>query len=139
MINFIYKVDLDWLPSLEVKVVEIYNHILSDSSFSDLSITVVYGDDDWLLDINKRFLNHDYYTDIITFDYSEAPVLSGELCVSINTVLSNASLYNVSRETELMRVLIHGVLHLCGFNDKTEEESSIMREKEDYYLAKLSI
>lgn len=98
-------------------------------------MTVVLGNDDWLLSINKKYLNHDYYTDIITFDYCEGSVLAGELCISLNQVEFNAKKYNVPRETELLRVVIHGVLHLIGFNDQTEEDKSLMREKEDYYLS----
>lgn len=100
-------------------------------------VTLVFGTDDWLLEKNKEFLNHDYYTDIITFDYSEDTLISGDLLISIDRVEDNAKAHNVSRETELMRVIVHGVLHLIGYNDKTTEESKIMRKKEDYYLSQL--
>ncbi len=100
-------------------------------------LTVVLGDDKWLLDQNIKFLGHDFYTDIITFDYCVQNIVSGDLLVSLDRVEENAKEYNVSRETELNRVLVHGLLHLCGYGDKTPKEIEIMRKKEDYYLALL--
>lgn len=98
-------------------------------------LTLVVGDDEWLLDYNNKFLNHNYYTDIITFDYSENNLLSADFLISLDRVIDNAIRLNVSRETEFLRVCIHGFLHLCGYSDKTEKEQKIMREKEDYYLS----
>jgi rRNA maturation RNase YbeY len=86
--------------------------------------------------MNQQYLKHDYYTDIITFDYSEHTEISGDLFVSIDRVYENAFENTVTRELELKRVCVHGVLHLCGYGDKSEEESRIMRSKEDYYLDK---
>ncbi|PWH84926.1 rRNA maturation RNase YbeY [Brumimicrobium oceani] len=100
-------------------------------------LSIVLGTDDWLLDQNIQFLNHDFYTDIITFDYCVQDILSGDLLISLERVEENAIEYNVSRETELNRVLVHGLLHLCGYGDKTAKEIEIMRKKEDYYLALL--
>ncbi len=97
-------------------------------------IAVVLGSDKWLLDYNRRYLNHDYYTDIITFDYVEQNIISGDLLISVDTVFSNAIDQNVPRETELKRVVIHGFLHLCGYNDKSPSEVELMRKKEDFYL-----
>lgn len=100
-------------------------------------ISLVFGSDKWLLDFNIKHLDHDYYTDIITYDYSTKNLVSGDLLISVERVLENAKNLNVPRETELNRVIVHGVLHLCGFADKTDEQKKIMREKEDYYLTLL--
>ncbi len=97
-------------------------------------ISYVFCSDDYLLDINQRFLEHDYYTDIITFDYSEGNIISGDLMISIDRVKDNASQLELPFEDELRRVMIHGILHLCGYKDKTEEEEKLMREKENFYL-----
>ncbi|WP_417264890.1 rRNA maturation RNase YbeY [Brumimicrobium sp.] len=124
------EINLDYIQEWFIKVVENEGKTLSN-------ITVVLGSDDWLLEQNKSFLKHDYYTDIITFDYCEMDFISGDLLISIDRVNDNAKNYNVSRETELNRVLVHGLLHLCGYGDKTEKEIEIMRKKEDYYLTLL--
>jgi len=98
-------------------------------------ISVVFCSDEALLAINRQYLQHDYLTDIITFDYSEDETISGDLMISIDTVRSNAELYGVSFRDELMRVIIHGILHLCGYGDKTPEEEKQMRALENKYLA----
>ena len=100
-------------------------------------ISLVFGSDKWLLDFNIKHLDHDYFTDIITYDYSTKNLVSGDLLISVERVFENAKNLNVPRETELNRVIVHGVLHLCGFTDKTDEQKKIMREKEDYYLTLL--
>jgi probable rRNA maturation factor len=99
-------------------------------------ITLIFCSDDHLLNMNRRYLNHDYFTDIITFDYSEEGEISGDLFISIDRVYDNAQDNNVGRADELKRVCVHGVLHLCGFGDKSEAEARLMRLKEDYYLDK---
>ncbi len=98
-------------------------------------ISVVFCSDEALLAINRQYLQHDYLTDIITFDYSEGETISGDLMISIDTVRSNAELYGVSFRDELMRVIIHGILHLCGYGDKTPDEEKQMHALEDKYLA----
>lgn len=100
-------------------------------------VSLIIGSDDWLLELNKEHLNHDYYTDIITFDYCEGDVVSGDLFISWDRVLDNASQMNVSRETEFNRVVVHGVLHLCGYGDKSEDEAKVMRDKENFYLDRI--
>ena len=100
-------------------------------------LSLVIGDDEWLHKYNMEFLNHDYYTDIITFDYSTNDLVSGDLLVSIERVQENAINENSTSQEELNRVVVHGVLHLCGYGDKTEEELLVMRQKEDYYLSLL--
>lgn len=98
-------------------------------------IVIVLCSDDYILKTNREFLQHDYFTDIITFDYSEAEIISGDLIISLHTVRANAAEYGVGENEELMRVVIHGVLHLCGYGDKSDKEAKIMREKENFYLA----
>lgn len=99
-------------------------------------VVIVLCSDDYILKTNREFLQHDYFTDIITFDYSEGEIISGDLVISLDTVRSNAHEYGVDENDELMRVVIHGIMHLCGYGDKSEQEAKIMREKEDFYLAR---
>lgn len=99
-------------------------------------ITYVFCDDAYLLKVNQDYLQHDYYTDIITFDYVKGKTISGDIFVSLQRISDNASTLSNSFEKELQRVIAHGVLHLCGYKDKTEEEEKLMRSKEDYYLSK---
>lgn len=99
-------------------------------------INYIFCDDDYLLKVNQDYLQHDYYTDIITFDYVKGRTISGEIFVSLQRISDNASTLSKNYEEELRRVLAHGILHLCGYKDKTEAEEKQMREKEDYYLAK---
>jgi rRNA maturation RNase YbeY len=100
-------------------------------------VSVVFCSDTYLLELNKRHLQHDFFTDIITFDYSEGVRVAGDLFVSVDRVYENADAYNVSRETELNRVSVHGILHLLGYKDKTPQEVTVMREKENEALALL--
>ena len=97
-------------------------------------IHYIFCDDEKILEINRQFLQHDYYTDIITFDYCEGDTLSGDIFISIDTVTANAKEYSVSFDEELKRVMIHGILHLCGQNDKTADEQQEMRIKENNAL-----
>jgi probable rRNA maturation factor len=98
-------------------------------------INYIFVSDEALLEMNRNVLNHDYYTDIITFDYCEEAIVSGDLFISIDRVTENAITENTGFENELHRVMIHGVLHLCGYGDKSAKEEIIMRSKEDDYLA----
>ena len=100
-------------------------------------INCIFCDDEYLLEKNKTYLNHNTLTDIITFDYTEKDVIIGDLFISTERVHENAKIYNVTFELELSRVLIHGILHLIGFGDKTEEEIKTMRQKENFYLEKI--
>ena len=97
-------------------------------------VSVIFCSDDYLLKINRQYLQHDYYTDIITFDYTEGETLGGDLFISVDTVRANADEYRQSFEQELRRVMVHGVLHLCGYDDATDEEQAVMRRMEDKYL-----
>lgn len=98
-------------------------------------INYIFCDDEYLLKINQDFLDHDYYTDIITFDQVRGKTISGEIFVSLQRIKDNASLISKNYEEEKKRVIAHGILHLCGYKDKTEEEKKTMRAKEDFYLS----
>ncbi len=98
-------------------------------------LTYVFCDDVYILATNREFLGHDYYTDIITFDYTNSRHIAGDMVISLDTVLSNAQGLTTPYETELMRVIIHGVLHLCGINDKGPGEREIMEQHENDALA----
>ncbi|MCH2223178.1 MAG: rRNA maturation RNase YbeY [Crocinitomicaceae bacterium] len=106
---------------------------MEDRVLGDL--TVVFCSDNYLLDMNVKHLNHDYYTDIITFDYCEDRVVSGDLFVSVDRVRENAGLLGEMFHVELNRVVAHGVLHLIGYGDKTKEQAGVMREKEGVALS----
>lgn len=97
-------------------------------------ISIIFVSDSYLLEMNQKYLNHDYFTDIITFDYCEMNIVSGDLFISLDRVHENAETFNVDFLTELHRVMIHGLLHLCGYKDKTLEEEGLMRELENKYL-----
>lgn len=100
------------------------------------SINFIFCSDKALLDINRQFLNHDFYTDIITFDLSESKLVRAEIYISTQRVRDNASQLGISFKSEVHRVIFHGVLHLCGFKDKRKADKEIMRGKEDFYLAR---
>lgn len=99
-------------------------------------INYIFCDDEYLLKINQDYLQHDYYTDIITFDSVKGKTISGEIFVSLQRISDNASTLSKNYEEELRRVLAHGILHLCGYKDKSEAEEQEMRSKEDFYIAK---
>ncbi|MFT3909571.1 MAG: rRNA maturation RNase YbeY [Ferruginibacter sp.] len=100
------------------------------------NLDYVFCDDNYILNVNQVFLKHDYFTDIITFDMTEAGsrTISGEIYISTDTVSTNSVKFRTNFEDELHRVMFHGVLHLCGYKDKTDKEKLIMRSKEDHYL-----
>ncbi len=99
-------------------------------------VNIIFCSDHYILDINRRYLEHDYFTDIITFDYCEGEKLSGDLFISVDTVRENALEYGAeSFDQELARVMVHGLLHLIGYDDHSEADKKIMSEKENYYLS----
>lgn len=99
----------------------------------------LFVNDEKILEVNREYLNHDYYTDIITFDYDEDDTISGDLVISLDTVRSNAELFGKTYEEELYRVIIHGILHLCGINDKGPGEREMMEAAENKALTMLSL
>lgn len=109
--------------------------MVAESEVKNLgNICIIFCSDNYILDVNIKFLGHDYFTDIITFDYCEGNVLSGDLFISIDSVRENAEYYRTEFSDELNRVIVHGLLHLIGYDDHTDEEQKVMREKENYYL-----
>lgn len=98
-------------------------------------ISVIFCSDNYILDVNQRYLQHDYFTDIITFDYCKGKTLSGDLFISVDSVRENAIEYGTEFKDELDRVIVHGVLHLIGYDDHSDEDITVMREKENYYLS----
>jgi len=102
------------------------------------NLNIIFVTDDELMEINKKFLEHDYYTDIITFNYKEKKKISGDLFISIERVMENAIKFKSSVTNEFLRVIIHGVLHIIGYNDKTYNEKKEIRNKENFYLGKIS-
>lgn len=111
--------------------------ITNEEDFEAGDITLIFCNDEELLEINTKYLNHDFYTDIITFDYSNDRIISGDLFVSIDRVKENAISYQISFLEELHRVVYHGILHLMGYNDKEDQEIVEIRSKEQKYLNKL--
>lgn len=109
------------------KVASLYNKSIGDVNY-------IFCDDDKIIEVNRKFLDHDFYTDIITFDYSEDNIISGDIFISLDTVLSNSQKYNTEYKEELMRVIIHGILHLCDIDDRTDTEELEMRKAEENAL-----
>ena len=110
--------------------------IVAESEIRRLGqISIIFCSDNYILDIKQRFLQHDYFTDIITFDYCEGDRLSGDLFISVDSVRENAIEYGSSFNDELNRVMVHGILHLIGYDDHTDEDIRQMRSKENYYLS----
>ena len=115
------------------------NEIIIEENNSLGEIVYIFCDDDYLLTKNIKYLNHITLTDVITFDYSKDKLISGDILISVDRVHKNANIFAVHFLNELQRVMAHGLLHLLGYNDKTEKEEKEIREKEDYYLEKISI
>jgi len=112
------------------QVAKSYGKVVGDVNY-------IFVDDETILDINRRFIGHDYYTDHIGFDYSQGNALSGDIYISLDTVRTNADLFGVTQGEELRRIIIHGLLHLCGLRDKTPEERQQMQQAEDKALNSL--
>jgi probable rRNA maturation factor len=133
MINFNYETDFN-LDNEEAVALWLSNVITSENK-KEGEINYIFCDDEYLHKINLEYLNHDTLTDIISFDYTMGNELSGDVFVSIERVKDNAVDFNVPFEDELKRVLVHGVLHYCGYKDKGESDELLMRSKEDEKLA----
>ncbi len=135
MISFI--ADSIEMPALdERKVTRWVKAVAAEYGFTVGNINYIFCSDERELEVNRQFLGHDYYTDVITFDYSTASTLNGDIFISLDTVKSNAEMVGVRFEDELQRILIHGVLHLTGQGDKTPETKAQMTAKEELALAK---
>lgn len=128
------------LPSLDFDRVRRWiSQVASYHSRTVGRLSYIFCDDDYILEVNRKFLQHDYYTDIITFDYTSRSRIAGDLVISLDTVRTNSETNHQPYERELYRVIIHGILHLCGINDKGPGEREIMEKEEDQALAILDI
>ncbi|MDX1278690.1 rRNA maturation RNase YbeY [Oceanihabitans sediminis] len=136
MISFNYENNFN-LENEEVLSSWISSVIIAEEC-KEGDINYIFCDDDYLHKLNVEFLNHDTLTDIISFDYSVGKIVQGDIFISTERVEDNAKDFEVPFSEELQRVLVHGVLHYCGYKDKTEEEAKLMREKENFYLNQLS-
>lgn len=129
MINYNYETN--FLLDNEIAYTEWIESVIESENKELNEINYIFCDDEYLLEINKQYLDHDYYTDVISFDYTEEGLIAGDIFISIDRVKENASNLGISFEEELKRVVIHGVLHYCGYKDKNPIEEEIMRSKED--------
>lgn len=133
MITFHTK-GIDFTLTNQKSIIVWLNDIIAEHKFVTDEISFIFSSDDYLLKVNKQYLNHDYYTDVITFNYNKKKLISGDIFISIDRVKENATKYNETFDNELLRVIVHGVLHLLGYDDKTELEKKDMRKLESYYL-----
>ncbi|MCB0448543.1 MAG: rRNA maturation RNase YbeY [Confluentibacter sp.] len=136
MINFNYDTNFS-LPDESRLSNWIINVISEEGCILD-EINYIFCDDAFLLKLNVEYLNHDTLTDIISFDNSIGKIIQGDIFISIERVADNAKDFNVSLQEELHRVMVHGVLHFCGYKDKSESESMLMQQKENHYIKQLA-
>ncbi|MFD1616181.1 rRNA maturation RNase YbeY [Gelatiniphilus marinus] len=135
MISFNYETD--FLLENEEAVSSWISQTISAEGFKEDDINYVFCDDAYLHKLNVEFLNHDTLTDIISFDYSVGKIIQGDIFISVERVADNAKDFNTPFEEELHRVIIHGILHYCGYKDKTDEDANEMRNKENHYLMQM--
>lgn len=135
MISFNYEVDFSIAD--EKQISGWISNVIQAEGFKEDEVNFVFCDDEYLHKLNVEFLNHDTLTDVISFDYSVGKTIQGDVFISIERVRENAVEFKVDFLNELNRVMVHGILHYCGYKDKTETDSSLMREKENYYLGLL--
>ncbi|MCK8523695.1 rRNA maturation RNase YbeY [Aquimarina sp. D1M17] len=135
MINFFKETKERNVSIDENRIVTWLNAVIKSEEKKLGEINFIFCDDDYLLEINQKFLNHDTYTDIISFDNTLGNLLGGDIFISHERVVENASTFGVLEDEEMRRVIVHGVLHLCGYKDKTDNEAELMRQKEDEKLA----
>ncbi len=128
----------DFQLNNQERLIKWISSAISDEGFKLGDINYIFCDDDYLHNINVEFLNHDTLTDIISFDYSVGKIVQGDIYVSTERVADNAKDFDVKFDEELHRVMIHGILHYCGYKDKSEEEALLMRSKENHYLELLA-
>lgn len=128
--------DITYQLASPVKTKQWIKSIVETEGFTTGTVSYVLCSDEYLLEMNRQYLDHDYYTDILTFDNSESDSeIEGDVFISLERVRENAANESVSPDEELRRVLAHGILHLCGYDDHTDQEKANMRQKEDYYLS----
>lgn len=135
MIQFNYETDFKLTN--EDQLANWISNVIKSEGFKEEDINYIFCDDDYLFKLNLEFLKHDTLTDIISFDYSVGKIIQGDIFISIERVTDNAKDFNVAFLDELHRVMVHGILHYCGYKDKTEEEERMMRSKENHYLKQM--
>ncbi len=136
MTSFNYETQFELYDEIEIS--KWISGVISSEEFKEGEINYVFCDDDYLNKLNIEFLNHDTLTDIISFDNKIGKILHGEIFISVDRVKENAKIFRVTFKEELCRVIVHGVLHFCGYKDKSEEDSKLMRNKENFYINQLS-
>ncbi len=129
MIDFYNEIDFE-IENRE-EIIDWIKRVVGSEGFDVGELVYIFCDDVYLLEINQKYLNHDTYTDIITFDYSDGKVIGGDIFISVDRVRENSKVFGVSFYNELLRVLAHGALHLMGYKDKLDDDAVIMRSKED--------
>ncbi len=129
-----FNEQIDFLPENPQVLQKWITSVIESKGFDAGTINYIFCTDEYLFVLNQRFLNHDTYTDIITFDYTVDRVISGDIFISVDRVKDNATNYKKTFENELQRVMIHGILHLCGQEDKSESDNVEMHTQEDLYL-----
>jgi rRNA maturation RNase YbeY len=129
MISFNYETEFE-LPN-ESEISNWLSNVIKSEYKKEGDINYIFCDDDYLVEINQQYLDHDTLTDIISFDYSVGNELHGDVFISVERVVENAEDFNVTFEEELRRVIVHGILHYCGYKDKNEEDENLMRQKEE--------
>lgn len=138
MINF-FNEDIEF-PDIDISsYIKWIGEIINQYNYTTGDINYIFCSNKYILQINKKYLNHNYFTDIITFNYNENNIINSDIFISIETVNENADCYNTTFYNELSRVIIHGILHLIGFDDKTKEDQAIMTQKENEALSLLSL
>lgn len=136
MISFFFE-DIDSFD-IQPNIIAWLESLIVNEQKKPGTINYIICSDDYLLKVNQEYLDHDYYTDIITFDYVKGKIISGDIFVSLQRIQENSNQLKTNFNSEFQRVLAHGLLHLCGYKDKTEDEKILMRKKEDFYLNQYS-
>lgn len=133
---YFHNEDVTFIPRAKKKVKQVVAQLVENEGFVLECVHVILCSDEYLLRMNREYLEHDYYTDIITFDNSEKPShIEGDLFISIDRARENSKQFGVSIQDEFRRLVMHGCLHLCGFGDASDSQKQLMRSKEDEYLA----
>lgn len=136
MVNFLSE-KIDFSLKNQKKIKNWIKEIIMEENFQAGDINFIFCSDEYIYEINKKYLNHDYYTDVISFDYTENKMINGDIFISIDRINDNAKEFNIPFEEELYRVIIHGILHILGYKDKLKKDLEIMRIKENLCLKKL--
>ncbi|MCB0444352.1 MAG: rRNA maturation RNase YbeY [Gelidibacter sp.] len=135
MISFNYETNFEL--ENEERLATWLTSVIIEEDFSEGEINYIFCDDDYLHKLNVEFLKHDTLTDIISFDYTLGKLINGDIYISVERVLDNAKDFEVDFKSELHRVMVHGILHYCGYKDKNKDDKTMMRTKENYYISKI--